>query len=73
MFSFSICSVFSNFELDSPKTFQMDRHWITSCTGFTTNHEKGVQDFLAFLRTRYIEDEEYYTRVVDASITLQGL
>ena len=58
MFSFSIRSVVSNFELDSPKTFQMDRRWITGCTGFTTDHEKGVQDFLAFLRTRYAEDEE---------------
>ena len=58
MFSFSIRSVVSNFELDSPKTFQMDRRWITGCTGFTTDHQKRVQDFLAFLRTRYAEDEE---------------
>jgi hypothetical protein len=58
MFSFSIRSVVSNLELGSPKTFQMDIHWITGCTGFTTDHEKGVQDFLAFLRTRYAEDEE---------------
>jgi hypothetical protein len=58
MFSFSIHSVVSNFELDSPKTFQMDRCWITGCTSFTTDHEKGVHDFLAFLRTRYAEDKE---------------
>jgi hypothetical protein len=36
----------------------MDRRWITGCIGFTTDHEKGVQDFLAFLRTRYTEDED---------------
>jgi hypothetical protein len=36
----------------------MDRCWITSCTGFTTDHQKGVQDFLAFLQKRYVEDEE---------------
>jgi hypothetical protein len=36
----------------------MDRRWITGCTDFTTDHEKGVQDFLAFLQTRYAEDEE---------------
>jgi hypothetical protein len=58
MFSFSIRSVVSNFELDSPKSFQMDRCWITRCTGFTTDRQKGVQDFLAFLQTRYVEDEE---------------
>jgi hypothetical protein len=58
MFSFLIHSVVNNFELSSPKTFQMDRRWITSYIGFTTDHEKGVKDFLAFLRTRYAEDEE---------------
>jgi hypothetical protein len=58
MFSFLIRSVVSNFELDSPKTFLMDRHCITGCTGFTTNQEKGVLDFLVFLHTRYAEDEE---------------
>jgi hypothetical protein len=47
MFSFPIRSVVTNFELDSPKTFQMDRRWITGCTGFTTDHEKRVKDFLA--------------------------
>jgi hypothetical protein len=73
MFSLSIRSVVSNFELDFPKTFQMDRHWITSCTGFTTDNEKGVQDFVAFLHTSYTNDKEILCRVVDATITLQGL
>jgi hypothetical protein len=53
-----ICFVVSNFELDSPKNFQMDRHWRTDCTDFTPEHEKGVEDFKAYLKSWYAEDEE---------------
>jgi hypothetical protein len=59
--------------LDSPKAFQMDRRWITGCTGFTTDHIKGVQDFLAFFGKDTLRKKKYCARVVDASITLQGL
>jgi hypothetical protein len=44
----------------------MVRRWITDCTGFATDHEKGFQDFLAFFEQDMLRTKKYYACVVDA-------
>src|SRR5688572_5775303 len=36
----------------------MDRRWIHGCQLFTIEHEKGVNDFMEFVKSRYSDDEQ---------------
>jgi hypothetical protein len=51
----------------------MDRLWITGCTGFTTDHQKGSRISWHFFGQDTLRMKKYYACVVDASITPKGL